>query len=416
MSINQVASIVQGVITKGGGIFVEGDASFTRTLTIGQILKARIMRHYEGGRYLAEIDGRQKVVDSAIPLRIGEVVHGRVTALGDKVYLKRISVDQLGKQSDFNSQLPLFGAKEQWLEDLFNNSGVRLNAATDRSVLLQQIARSSQPQVMALSGLLLNKIGTKISPEFLRAVYRVLNTHKLQEIVEKLESPYRLEIESIPTATAVGETVQQLAGLIESTQIDAWRHYSEARDKERYLDKPGKPDPDHPINSVGNDGSSETGAKKKREESYSEWLLGQRLLNTQSGGSLNHQLLHFPLWFGDRLIEVNAALFSQNEASHTQGESRHRRLVLSLETENLGHLKITANLADQHIRLRLVADNAAATELLAQHLAELKTVIDTTVWEIDEIEYVTDTLNEDKTAIQAVVEHHITQDSLSRLM
>ncbi|MES9851146.1 MAG: flagellar hook-length control protein FliK [Candidatus Thiodiazotropha sp. L084R] len=415
MSVNEVTSIVQGVLAKGGGILVEGDASFTRTLTIGQILKARILRHYEGGRYLAEIDGRQKVVDSAIPFRIGEIFHGRVTALGDKVHIKRTTVDYLSKQPDPSSQQSLFGAKEQWLEKLLTQFGASLNT-NDRNVLLQQIARSSQPQIMGLSGLILNKLGIDISPEYLRAVHRVLNTNKLQEIIKKLESPYHLEVESKPTATDSGEAVQQLAGLIESAQIDTWRNYYNARDKERTIDKSGIADSHHPVNSMGSNESSETGAKHTRDEFYSEWLLGKRLINTQNGGSLNHQLLHFPLWFGERLIEITVALFSQNEASCTEEESRHRRLVLSLETANLGDLKITVNLADQHLRLRFVADNAAATELLAQHLADLKAALDTTIWEIDEIEYVTDALNEDNTALQAVVEHHIAQDSLSRLM
>ena len=70
------------------------------------------------------------------------------------------------------------------------------------------------------------------------------------------------------------------------------------------------------------------------------------LLNTQSEGSVGHRLSHFPLWFGDRLVEISVALFSQQAQSCGEDGIRHRRLVLSLETASLGHLEITVSLAD----------------------------------------------------------------------
>ncbi|MCU7815195.1 MAG: flagellar hook-length control protein FliK [Candidatus Thiodiazotropha sp. (ex Rostrolucina anterorostrata)] len=415
MSVTQITNVVQGALAKGAGWYVEGDASFTRTLTIGQILKAQILRHYEGGRYLAEINGQQKVVDSTIPLRVGEVVHGCVSALDDRVHLQRVASDSGSQQQKNSSQQPFFAGNGKWLDELFARYQANLNPA-ERGVLLRQASRVSQPQFMALAGLVLSKLGTAIAPEFLNALYRVLNTSRLREFVEGLDSPNRLATtEAIATQAGSEDTVQQLAGLMEGTRFETLRRSGETPSEDKGVDTT-RHKGDRDDGALLTDDSSEQGSKQKWDGPYQEWLLGQRLLNTQNEGSVSHRLSHFPLWFGDRLVEISVAFFSQQEQSCREDGVRHRRLVLSLETTNLGHLEITINLADRHLRLHVTSEAAAATEQLAHHLGGLKTQLEGYDWEIDEIKYITEATVEDGAVVRAVVEHHITQDSLSRLM
>jgi hypothetical protein len=415
MSVTQITHLVQGALAKGSGWYVEGDASFTRTLTIGQILKAKVLRHYEGGRYLAEIDGQQKVVDSTIPLRVGEVLHGRVAALGDRVHLQRVA-SETGKQGSQNSTKGLlFADSGQWLDELFAQYQVNLNSV-DRAMLLRQASRASQSQNMALAGLVLSKLGTQITPEFLNALYRMLNTTMLRELVEGMDSPSRLmSTEATQVQVGSDEAVQQLAALIESGRLEPRRLNEETQSRDSLSDT------DEQLLQLGDrstvsDDSTKEDTKQKWHGPYQEWALGQRLLNTQSDGSVSHRLSHFPIWFGDRLVEISVALFSQQEQFCNENGIRHRRLVLSLETANLGHLTMTVNLADRHLRLSMVTGEEAATERLAQHFGELQKQLERYGWEIDEIDYITEAAIEDGAAVRAVVEHHITQDSLSRLM
>src|SRR4051794_27821265 len=69
--------------------FTSGD-DFASKLTLGQIIKGRVLLSYEGGRYLVDFNGHQKVVDSAVPLRSDEILYGRVIGLSEKVELQRI--------------------------------------------------------------------------------------------------------------------------------------------------------------------------------------------------------------------------------------------------------------------------------------------------------------------------------------
>jgi flagellar hook-length control protein FliK len=185
---------------------------------------------------------------------------------------------------------------------------------------------------------------------------------------------------------------------------------------EKWVDQAENQDTTSEEPKLVTDENRQDKGKQNWDDPLREWLLGQHLLNVQSEGSVSHRLSHFPLWFGDRLVEISVALFSQQQASCGEEGIRHRRLVISLDTDHLGHLDITLNLANRHLRLCLTSENEVSTKQLALHLGELKNVLESYGWVIDEIQYVTDKTVDAGTALRAVVEHHIAQDSLSRLM
>jgi hypothetical protein len=414
MSVTPVINSLQGALAKGAGWYVDGDVAFTRTLTIGQILKARILRHYEGGRYLAEINGQQKVVDSTIPLRIGEVVHGRVTALDERAHMQRILHEPVRQQQQTTSQRPRLTTDGEWLEQLFAQHQLKLNP--DVFGLLSRLAaRVPKPHLIGLAGLVLSKLGTPITLDTLNAIYRALDTSRLRELVEKPHGSLQLEKTIAATQTGSEDTVHQLACLLADNRFDIWRRTTDKRRNEMSVSQDKSNQTQDKTATVNKDGVEQKN-RDRRNTPLNEWLLGQRLLNTQSEGSVDHRLSHIPLWLGDRLVEISIALFSQHEASCSDQGIRYRRLVMSLETANLGQLEITVNLADRHLRLKMVSCNEAASEVLAHYFGELKSVLERHEWEIDEIKYITDSTVEDGAAVNAVVEHHIAQDSLSRLM
>lgn len=410
MSVGEVTGPVQGSVGRGGGLFVEGDASFTRTLTIGQVLKARILRHYEGGRYLADIDGRQKVVDSAIPLRAGDIVHGRVAALGDRVQLQRVAVEPAGQPAAAAPRRAPSAGPESALDALFARYQAAIGPA-DRSSLLQQVARARDPRTMALAALVLTKLGVRAAPEFLRGLYRVLDTAHAQEPLHDRAGAGRLVADRTGAHADSDAAVQALTALLEHPRLDAWRR-APARSDGTDASESRAQHPDTPVPA----GGRETGADTPRDTGYSEWLLGQRLLNTQRDGSVSHRLTRFPLWFGDRLVEISMALFSQREASRGADGIRHRRLLLALDTQALGPVEIGVNLADRRLSLRVTTGQGAATERLARHAGELKAAVEARDWVVDEIDYATAAHRPGSAPVHAVVEHHIAQDSLSRLL
>ena len=97
MNVDTIFQALQeGFARAGKSLWVQGDPEFAATLRLGQVLKGKVLRHFEGGRYLVSFGGQEKVVDSGVPLRTGEVLYGRVMALDDKVHLQRVSATHDG--------------------------------------------------------------------------------------------------------------------------------------------------------------------------------------------------------------------------------------------------------------------------------------------------------------------------------
>ncbi|MCK7581364.1 MAG: hypothetical protein MZV65_40845 [Chromatiales bacterium] len=86
MSITNVAAGSSAALQGAGNrLYLAGASEFADKLTVGQILKGRVLRQYDQSRYLVGFDGNERVVDSAVPLRTGELLHGRVMAVGERV-------------------------------------------------------------------------------------------------------------------------------------------------------------------------------------------------------------------------------------------------------------------------------------------------------------------------------------------
>ena len=79
-----VGSALSGLGPQGGA-----DDSFRATLKLGEIIRGRVMRSIGEGRYAVNFQGHERVVDSTIPLRTDDILHGRVVAVGDRVELQQ---------------------------------------------------------------------------------------------------------------------------------------------------------------------------------------------------------------------------------------------------------------------------------------------------------------------------------------
>jgi hypothetical protein len=118
---------------------------------------------------------------------------------------------------------------------------------------------------------------------------------------------------------------------------------------------------------------------------------------------------------GDRLIEVDIAVFEQRQGQIKEG-IRHRQLVFSLHTDNLGHIEVTAKIAGDHLRIRVSTETQEKTEIASRHFAQLRDTLIEFGWQVDELIYETRDANGPGEVVGAVIEHIISQDSLSRLM
>lgn len=390
------------------------DGDFSSTLTLGQIIKGKVMRHYEGGRYGISFNGQEKVVDSTFPMRNGDVIYARVIGLDEKVHLQRVveDLDRLGAgETAKDHKTPYHGINEYSdpIRGLFDQYHAKLSAEEHR--LIQQLQNTlGGSRKVALSALILSKLGVALDSGVIKALHRVLAD--LSNNTAMMPNPQAAYALPKTAGAQLEEVIEGLAALLCSIS-----RKGPAEDQETSAVRPrsqleaDRPTPHTflPDSRLGQD----------RDKDHLEWFLGQWLLNAQTGGAVSHRFMRIPLWFGGQLVEVTLALFAQkvmSEKKHNQAYEvlRYRSIVFSLDTEALGHLEIQAKLADHHVRIEIGADSSAAAEYLGRKMPFLTTAMAAYGWQVDDVCYGVKTKSGGP--LEAVIEHFIAQDSLNRLM
>lgn len=423
MSVDQITAGLQAALKAAGASFyLPGGSDFSGNLQLGQIIKGKVLRHFEGSRYLVSFNGQEKVVDSAMPLRTDEIIHGKVIALGDRVELQRIHAERpdasavrdpaAAKQPADTS---LFSRHEQMIDRLFEKYAGKLSG-DDRAILLRMIKGAADPDTMTTAGLVLNKLGLGQSPEFLRAVYEVLVTRNPRHGLFSLPET-AMQLVSAPALPdeAGKRTAEQLAPLI----ADLMNQIS------RKQDGPGHSrdvisDTSSTPTLISNDAET---ARQQEEMNggHGQWQnraidLGQWVLNAQTQGAVGHRIGTIPFWLGNQLIEVDIAVFDQRAGTNLLNGVKHRQVVIALNMEQLGRIELTARIAGNHLRIGITADESGKTEFVSSHMGQLREALAGAGWEVDEMAYATQVKSSASGVSRSVVEHIVSQDSLNRLM
>lgn len=388
-----------------------GEADFGDKLQLGQMLKARVLRHYEGNRYAVDFDGHEKVVDSALPLETGEVLYGRVVGVGERVMLERVRVPSRmpGNDNTPGAQAqPVASADKaaQLVADLF--AQFRAQLAPAQALLMTQSVRDAADRpLMGMAGLLLNKLGIGLSPEWLKSVYELLRTEPQRGTFPLTGDVPVLEV----TRAGLDGTqngLRQSANAILAELLKQCMEQSLAHDREE----------DVPVRQSRPTTDAHTSAPEMRREDSRHARTSdpmRRLMNVQSGGSVAHRINTVPLLVNGRLLELNIAVFEQRDGQHTKDETRHRQVSFSLHCEQLGHVEVRGFVTGEHLKLTLSTDRETAAEHLAAYSPQLREQLLDDGWLVDELHY---EISEPEAAgvARAVMQHLIRQDSVSRLL
>jgi len=418
MSVNNITQTLQQVFAKlDQTLFLKGGSAFGDSLNIGQIIKGKVLRHYEGANYLVNFEGHEVVVDSAVPLKTGELIYGRVLGLGDQVKLQRLAQEpaEQDKASLDPSQLAknfsMLSKNERMLSELFAQYQESLSDV-DRTLIVSQMNSSTNASLMALSSLILSKLGLLQAPAFLQGVFRNLQGQQYIDNENSRLAPKLSKVESETQADGQ-KSIQQLGDMLFANFHGMFDKEISGRQKkerdvainDKFAQNPSSKQP-YPQND---DGQSKNGT------AYQDWLVGRWILNMQNEGSVAHRYSTFPIWFGDRLVEVNVAIFGQRNNNSNQ-QLQHKKLVFSINTEYLGKVELTVLAADRHLSVDVVADNEPTAVYMAGYLAELKQSLQQVGWTVDAINYGAAQSLDDDAVVNAVVEHHVTQNSVNHLI
>jgi hypothetical protein len=312
-----------------------------------------VLEHREGNQYLMRILGQTTIAESAVTLRAGEFFHGRVVGLQDGVALERID----GSQAE--SQNPL--VDEQFLTGLGGGRAAEVIEDLFRRYRGTLDARDAQA---------------------------------LERLVARAARPERVAL--------AGLVLRKLNLPLDADLIEALVGT---------LEKPALAPIAHGAFEVAEGRTSDV-----MQAAPAQWPPAQRVLNAQGGGSVAHQLGVLPLVIDGRVVEVELALFEENEHQPRKPELKHRKLVLAFDTEALGRVQVRAVTAGEHIRVALGTESSAATNALLRYGEGLARALADAGWQVDEVSHETRARPDTSAPVLAAVEHLITPGSVNRVL
>ncbi len=418
MTINQItAGTLPGAAATGGRFFLSGALEFAASLKLGQVLKARVLRHYEGSRYLADFGGNERVVDSAIPLNTGEVLYGRVIGLGDKVELQRVQDVSVSGETPVSSPATVAptagGALGAMLESISSDYRVTFSES-DRAVLMTAARKADQPELMMQAGAYLNKLALSQNADLLEAIYARLNRDGERTMRSLLQgsAPELSVVEQESGAAVSAATLKQMSSILEqAVDQNESEHSRDESTETGGRDSASAPLQEAAVQALQRQQADADGSRDELMERMAQWLL-----NAQGGGSVSHRLGTIPFLMDGRLVEVDLALFEQRQSPQINGTTTHRKIVLALNTENLGKVNVEATVSGENLRLRVVADNREHSDAVADHAQHLRRSLTQLGWTVDEIRYETTTAGAPGNPARSVLNHMIGLDSFNRLV
>jgi uncharacterized membrane protein len=379
----------------GARIAVPDGQEFARTLTIGQMIKGRVLLQYDSGRYLVAFDGRERVVDSSVPLRTGDLLRGRVVALGDRVEIERMP-DEPGDAKSMQEAVQTSAIPEirTQVDAFFARYAAHL-PPEGRDLLIRMLNRMADPNLLLLSAVSLAKLGLPQNQQMLQAVLAALKSIPQNNSAQVPEK--------VATLGAGPEMVTQVRDLVRqalSTPSGGLELTNLAQSDEASVS---------PQEQQGEGMQGESGKWPSGE-------IGNHILNAQSGGSISHRIGTLPLIVSDRLVEVSVAVFEQGRDTRQGSATQHRALVFVLHLDRLGLVEVSCTVTGDRLRIRIGAQNPESSTWMSGNSGALQEALLSAGWSVDEIVYEILEARDSNVAVRSIVEHVIAQDSVNRLV
>jgi|GEM_PF-6080126 len=396
-----------GVETEKPAFQISGNQQWLDSLTAGQILKGRIMRHYGDNRYSVSFSGQERIVDSAVPLSVGEVLTGKVVGLAEhSVHMQLVpALKQSGLEASASG---VVHTKQDNTSDGLGTMMRQLGLQLDQ-LQLSNIAKASKgldfPELAMRVGFFVAKHGLPISHDLIRAIYT-----KVSEVRE----PVTLSgDEFLPDAGHLETKTLEQASVIEVLQ-----QYLVEYGNPQYLDEDTHTQPDaHEALSSAASEKEAVSLQPQQLHSGNEdtsknslWnFCYAALLNAQTGAVYQHKFKSLPIIVNNKIIEFDLTLFDHKKREPIEGEVQSRYLKFSLMTE-FGSVTMDARVLNNRIYLQMASSQWLMKEFTLYE-SDLANDLQDAGWVLEAVGYASE--GKAATPAEAIIHHVLEQDSLN---
>jgi hypothetical protein len=318
------------------------------------VLEARVLQAFQGGRYLLDFQGQQKVVDSSVPLQDGQVLRARVIAVGEQVVLEKLLASAAPNQNDTTAMAPppwLLQARNEDALSLFQQHSSMLSM--EEWVSVGSAARTMDAEQAVLSALTLKQLGLPQDPALMAALALALSS----------ASSIRPGQAAITASYAAATPAARQS----ASDIDAHARLLAETSEAELNDVPG------PTQQRQNEHTGDNPDRQSSDQQAAvlQQALAMRMLNAQQPGALAHRIMSLPLIIDGRLVELNMAMFDPADKGELNARLEQRSLRITLELDALGKVDVLARITESHLHIQMLTDTESGAESLGAHDAEL---------------------------------------------
>lgn len=368
-----------------------------KTISLGQIIKGKVLKVYDSNRYGVMMGGQERIVDSTISFQVGQQLSAKVMDIHDnKVSLKLIerSANRDVVSANLTESVPQ-GLVESLIRQ-FNME--RLSDAPKQAIA--EIANTLGNDIFAIKmALYLAKVGLPISEAFIKSL---LKSADLSTSVV----PYQSKL-SNTTATLSADNLPALYLAIAEILSGKDMNTVSAQDYEKSANQSGFEQ--HMPSGYTSAADLEKDASSF--DSHSEQAPFMRLLNIDTESAIAHSFDVLAIIINDRLMEFDVAFFDQAKAE--TGVTLSKQIVFELETL-AGKVGIVAKLVNNRLSIAFNADQPTLLEALQQQQDAFSESLHHAGWILEQMDYATSTQR--TSAISAVIDHVLTQDSMEMVL
>lgn len=363
-----------------------------KTISLGQIIKGKVLKVYDGNRYGILMGGHERVVDSTIAFKVGQQLSAKVTDIhGEKVSLKLVERDATD-QSTMIKETP--ATPKTLVENLASQFNLQLSDLQKQAI--DSIARQFMQEPLAIKvALYLAKMGLPISDLFIRDLIKNANSQtqliKLEPANPRVTQSF--EVDRMPAlyqaiaATFSGEAQQE--DLKDSTP----RARATAQTAVHYK------------------ATSKFEQHESGFDADSEYTPFMKLLNIDTEGAIAHSFDVLSIIINDRLLEFDVAFFDQAHA-HV-GATLSKQIVFELDTLS-GKVGVVAKLVNNRLSLAFQTEHPQLLNVLQQQKDGLAETLTQAGWILEQASYAAQA--ERASAMAAVIDHVLTQGSMERML
>ncbi|MBK4735686.1 flagellar hook-length control protein FliK [Noviherbaspirillum pedocola] len=375
----------------------QADGRTQRSLDLGEVLAARVTQAFQGGRYLIDIGGQERIVDSTVPLRVGDMLRARVLRVGEQVVLEKLADVVAGRRESAHD--PAQATPPPWLERTDNDAALMLfqqHAALLGDMEWQNLGAQTaglDPYNAVLSALTLKRAGFALNAALLQSLGHALSGASLVASGQQLLNASLVAGAAGMTQAAVRENAQTLTDAID-TQLHAM---SQAQ-----------------FGATGAEADSSGDGMDEGERERWAWI-AQRLLNAQQPGSLAHRTMSLPLAINGRLVEFQVALFDVSADAELRPELRQRSLRIALDLDQVGRIEILARVVDRRVVLNVLAASDSTAAAIGDQDSALARALANLGWTVDAVSYEVRPSASGNALIRTVMERLVAGDNFNLL-